>query len=203
MKSPAFPAALLVLVPVAASFVVHQEPKPAEASSKKPDPSKDPVREFARPGPEHKVLGGRVGKWNALVRVWNEPGGQPSFDTGTAEIRWILGERYIEETFEGTLLGQPFHGVGFTGFDNIKEKYFTTWMDSGGTGVLHSEGTFDAASQSVTYAGECPDANEWTYVKCRTVEKMIDADLWTAQMYTPGPDGKDFLCLDIAYRRAK
>ena len=136
-------------------------------------------------------------------RLWNEPGNQPSFDAGTAEIKWILGGRYLEVAYAGTFLGGPFQGIGHTGFDNIEEKYFTTWIDSAGTGVLHSEGTFDAATQSITYTGECPDANEWKYVKCRTVEKTIDADHWTQQMYTPGPDGKDFLCMDIAYTRAK
>jgi hypothetical protein len=203
MKSPAFPAALLMLIPVAASFVVHQEQKPADAGARKDVPTRDPMREFARPGPDHEVLEGRVGKWNTLVRLWNEPGNQPSFDKGTAEIRWILGGRYLEEIYEGTLLGEPFQGRGFTGFDNLKEKYFTTWIDNAGTGVLHSEGTFDAASQSVTYAGECPDTTEWKYVRSRTVEKGIDADHWTAQMYTPGPDGKDFLCMEIAYTRAR
>ena len=200
MKSLSFPAALLIAV--ATSFAFQEPKKPADAGARK-DPARDPLREFARPGPAHKVLESRVGKWTTLLRLWNDPGNQPSFDTGTAEIKWILGGRYLELTYEGTFLREPFHGVGHTGFDNLKEKYVSTWIDNAGTGINHSEGTFDPATQSITYTGECPDTTEWKYVKCRTVEKMTDADHWAQQMYTPGPDGRDFLCVDIAYTRAK
>jgi len=203
MKSLSFAAALSCLIVLATSFALQAQKKPVEAHARKNASIKDPTKAFATPCADHVALETRVGKWTTLLRMWNDPATQPSFDTGTAEIRWILGGRYLESTYEGTFLGGRFSGLGLTGFDNIKEKYVTTWIDDAGTGILHSEGTFDAATQTITYTGECPDANDWTYVKSRTVEKTIDADHWTQQIYTPGPDGADFLCMDIAYTRVR
>jgi len=198
-----FCIAALLLIPVNATFAFRQEKKPAEAVAPKDDPALAKMKEFATPGPAHKVLDGKVGKWNAQVKGWTQPGAQPTTDTGTAEIKWIMDGRYLEDTFKGTFMGAPFHGRGITGFDNLKKKYFATWIDTAGTGIMHSEGTFDSASKTFTYMGECPDCMAGKYVKSRTIDKLVDADHWTMQMYSPGPDGKEFMSMEIAYTRAK
>jgi hypothetical protein len=191
----------LILIAVATSFAFQSRSRPAEARSEEERPEWDPMREFAGPDPPQGARG-RVGKWTTCSGC-GKSRKPASFDAGTAEVRWILGERYLEVDYDGTILREPFQGVGHTGFDNLKQKYVSTWIDNAGTGISHSEGTFDAATQSITYAGECPDTNEWKYVECRTVEKQIDADHWAQQMYTAGPDGREFLCVDITYTRAK
>lgn len=124
-------------------------------------------------------------------------------ETGTAEVKWIMGGRYIEDTFTGTFMGEPFQGRGITGFDNIKKKYVSTWIDSASTGVMHNEGAFDAGTKTFTFMGECPDPMTWKFVKSRTTNKMVDADHWTMQMYSPGPDGKEFMSMEITYTRMK
>jgi hypothetical protein len=68
---------------------------------------------------------------------------------------------------------------------------------------MHSEGTFDASTKTFTLMGESPDCMAGKYVKSRTVDKMVDADHWTMQMYSQGPDGKEFMGMEIAYTRAK
>lgn len=202
MKSQ-FCIATLLLIPVGASFAFHQEKKPTEAVAPKDDPAMAKMKEFATPGPAHKVLDAKVGKWTAQVKVWMEPGKAPETSTGTAESKWILGGRYVEDTFTGTFMGQPFHGRGITGFDNLKKKYVTTWIDDAGTGIMHSEGTFDAPTKTFTYMGESPDCMAGKYVKSRAIDRMVDADHWTMQMYAPGPDGKEYMGMEIAYTRAK
>lgn len=202
MKSHSCIAALL-LIPVGASFALRQETKPTEAVAPRDDPAMAKMKEFATPGPAHKVLDTKVGKWTAQMKLWMEPGKAPTTSTGTAESKWILGGRYVEDTFTGTFMGEPFHGRGVTGFDNLKKKYVTTWIDDAGTGIMHSEGTFDAATKTFTYTGESPDCMAGKYVKSRAIDRMVDADHWTMQMYSPGPDGKEFMNMEIAYTRAK
>ena len=48
----------------------------------------------------------------------------------------ILGGRYLEQRYEGTMMGQPFSGIGVTGFDNYKKKFVSTWVDSMGTAIM-------------------------------------------------------------------
>lgn len=201
MKSQ-FCIAALLLIPVGASFAYHQEKKATDAAAAKDDPMMAKMKEFATPGPAHKVLEGRVGKWSAQMKTM-EPGKEPTMSTGTSEVKWILGGRFLEDTFTGTFMGEPFHGRGMTGFDNMKKKYVSTWIDTAGTGITMSEGMFDAGTKTFTYTGECPDCMAGKYVKSRTVDKMVDADHWTMQMYTPGPDGKEAMSMEISYTRTK
>ena len=202
MKSQ-FCIAALLLIPVSTAFTLRQEKKPTDAVATKDDPAMAKMKELAKPGPAHKVLEAKVGKWNAQVKSWMEPGAQPMTETGTSEIKWIMDGRYIEDTFKGTMMGEPFQGRGLTGYDNIKKKYFSTWIDTMTTGMMHGEGTFDAASKTFTFMGECPDCMSGKYVKTRTIDKQADADHWTFQMYSPGPDGKEYMSMEIAYTRAK
>ena len=66
--------------------------------------------------------------------------GRPAQEsTGTSENKMILGGRYLEQHYDGTMMGQPFCGIGY-GFDNYKKKYVATWIDSMGTGILVTTG---------------------------------------------------------------
>ena len=42
------------------------------------------------------------------------------------------------------MMGQPFSGVGIDGYDNLRKKYVTTWIDTMGTGIFSMEGTASA-----------------------------------------------------------
>ena len=198
--------AALLVIPVGAafaSFASVQEKKPAEAAAATDDPALAKMKEFATPGPAHKVLESKVGKWTAKVKIWMEPGKNPETSDGTCESKWILGGRFVEDNFTGIFMGKPFQGRGLTGYDNIKKKYVSSWIDDAATSILYSEGSYDAASKTFTYSGDTPDCMAGKYVKSRTVDKMVDADHWTMQMYSPGPDGKEYMSMEIAYSRAK
>ena len=47
----------------------------------------------------------------------------------------------MEERFTGNFLDCPFQGRGTTGYDNIKQKYVLSWVDSMSTGILSCEGS--------------------------------------------------------------
>lgn len=111
--------------------------------------------------------------------------------------------RYVEDTTESEFMGQPFHGKGLVGYDNLKKKYVSTWIDNAGTGVMTGEGTYDASRKTWNYTSESPDVMTGKYIKTRAVEKIVDNDHWTMQMYQPGPDGREFVGLEIHYTRVR
>jgi len=41
---------------------------------------------FMTPGPEHAMLGNKVGRWNAVVRMWMDPTQPPVESTATSEV---------------------------------------------------------------------------------------------------------------------
>src|SRR5688572_163038 len=51
----------------------------------------------ATPGEAHKKLDGMVGTWNTEIKMWMMPGSDPMTSSGTAENRWVLGGRYVEQ----------------------------------------------------------------------------------------------------------
>lgn len=195
--------AALLLVPVGTAFGLHQQKKATEATAPVDDPMMVKWTEFMTPGAAHRQLNHKVGKWTGKTTLWMEPAGTPTESTCTAEFTWILGDRYLQDKTSGDFNGQPFQGIGTTGFDNMKKKYVSTWIDNMGTGFMVSEGTYDAASKTFNFMGSAPDVMQGKYVKSRSVEKIIDTDHWVLEMFSTAADGKEFKNMEIKYARAK
>jgi hypothetical protein len=164
----------------------------------------DPMAEMmqaAAPGDAHKKLDVFAGTWTAKVSMWMAPGTDPAVSEGTSKARWVMGGRYLEQTFSGTFMGMPFEGMGHTGYDNVKKQYWGTWMDNFSTGMSLSTGTGDG--KNWTFAGSMPDptTGKDTVVESRLT--VIDADHHTMEMWMPGPDGKPFKTMEAAYTRKK
>jgi hypothetical protein len=112
-------------------------------------------QEYATPSAGHKPLESLVGEWNVEARYWmGGQGDSPMSSKGTAKVRWILGNRYLQEEFSGEMMQMPFQGMGITGYDNFKKKYVSTWIDSMGTGLFTSEGTADEGGKVLTFTGK-------------------------------------------------
>jgi hypothetical protein len=158
---------------------------------------------FSTPGPDHKVLDTLVGKWTTHVKWWMDPAAAPQESDGSCETKWIMEGRYLQESDKGTAMGKPFEGMGLTGFDNLKKKYVGSWIDNCGTGIMSSEGAFDAAKKTITFTSQGPDLAMTKYVPMRMVDVLVDADTHRMEMYGPDKSGKEFKTLEVAYTRAK
>lgn len=153
------------------------------------------------PGDAHKTLNAFAGTWNAKVTSWMAPGADPMVMEGTSESRWVMGGRYLEERFNGTFMGMPFEGLGYTGYDNVKNQYWGTWMDNMSTGMMMLTGGYDGKAWS--FSGTMPDP--MTGKDSAITSKMVitDADHHTMEMWAPAPDGKNYKMMEIAYSRKK
>lgn len=184
---PLIAIALVSLGAVGAAFAL-QDPKEMEAMM---------------PNANHKVLDFMVGKWKGKMSLYMAPGMPPAESELNAEVKSIMGGRYLHDNTSGTFMGMPFEGMGTSGYDNLKKKYVFTWIDNFGTGIMAGEGTWDAAKKSLTYTTSMPDAASGKYAAARMVDTMVDADNWKMEMYATGPDGKEGLAFRIEYKRAK
>lgn len=161
----------------------------------------DAWQKFATPGPSHKALEGMIGTWTAEVTSWMKPGAPPMKSTGTSENHWVLGGRWVEQRFTGSFMAQPFEGIGYTGYDNYKKKYMGTWMDNMSTMVMASEGTFDPAGKMMTSMSMMDDVMTGKATKVKSVVTVTDANNHVFEMWSAGPDGKDFKNMEIRYSR--
>ncbi len=183
-------------------------PAPAQPGKKdaaKPaQPSEDmlqQIKKAAEPGEAHRVLKAFEGKWNGKVTCTNCFTGETETSDGTAVSTWILGNRFLRQEWKGNFMGEPFEGISHFGYDNVKQQYVSTWIDSMGTGVMLSTGKYDPAARKFTLTGTFPDPTTGKDTTARQVITIVDDNTHKMEMWSPGPDGKEAKMMEIVYTR--
>ncbi len=186
----------LVFLAAGAAFAAD-EPMTAEEKAQM-----GKMKALMAPAAAHKALEAFVGKWNYASEFWQSPDGKPEETAGTAEHTMIYGGRFLKQEVRGTWMGEPFEGMGITGFDNIRGQYQTIWIDSMATGMMSMSGQYDLATQTLSQSGtnSCPLTGEKDR-RGRSEWKVTDADHNTYVAYLAGPDGKQFKAMEIRYER--
>jgi hypothetical protein len=197
------PATLLVFMLLVASLVIADTPKPVDKAAQQ-KAAMDAMMRAATPGDAHKKLNAMVGTFDAKIKMWMEPGAPPMESTGKAVNEWVLGGRYVQQRFDGTFMGQPFSGIGYTGYDNVRHMYTGTWMDSMSTSMMNSSGGDPDASGKVwRFSAMSMDPVSGEPVNIDERMTLIDNDHQVFEMYGPGPDGSNFKMMEITYTRKK
>ena len=152
------------------------------------------------PAEGHSRLKPLVGSWHAKGVFTMGPGAPPETSDGTSEHRWVLGGRFLEQRYQSQLMGMPFEGLGFTGYDNVRGKYVGAWMDTFSTGIMPSVGVGKPKASGFDSVSECLEPSGKKVVfDCKI--KMIDNDHHTWEMWSKGPNGKRYRAMLIEYTR--
>jgi len=158
-------------------------------------------QKISAPSRAHRKLDVFAGVWAARVSFWMDPSLPPETSEGTFEQKWMFDGRFLQQTYRGELMGKPFSGLGYLGYDNYLKKYISTWMDSAGTTIYTRTGRFDSEGKTLTLTGEVDD-----YVRGRTVAvrdrmTVVSPSELVYETWEPGPDGQDFKVLEVRYTR--
>ncbi len=158
-------------------------------------------QKMAIPGEPHKLFASLAGSWTTHMKEWMEPGKPPMESTGSAEMKMLLGGRFLYQEITGQMMGQPFSGIGIDAYDNIRKKYVTAWMDSMATGIFLMEGTATLEGRTITLTGQ-HEAPGGGHMNHRAVWKLVDANTQTFVMYGTHPGGKEEMkMMEITYKR--
>jgi hypothetical protein len=156
----------------------------------------------ATPGPQHEMLKKMAGEWNAKVTSQMDPSQPAQVEQSTSTFTMLMDGRYCQEVTSGQMMGQPFSGMGLTGYDNVLGKYVSTWVDNFGTGIMTSVGTPDASGKVITWIGTMSDPVAGKPTKERMVTTIKDDDHHTFEMYGTPPGGKkEMKMMTIEYSR--
>ncbi len=196
-----------VMTIVSAAVCVLLSVSPALAKDKKADKKMDQQammelwQKLAQPGEPHKLFASVAGNYTTHTKEWMEPGKPPVEADGTSESKMLLDGRFLYQEYHGSMMGQPFSGIGIDAYDNMTKKYVTAWMDSMGTGIFIMEGTASPDGKTITLKGSHPEPGGGK-MSHRAVWKIQDADNQTFEMYgTHGHGGKEMKFLEIVYTR--
>src|SRR5438105_1524597 len=184
---------------------------PSKAASTAPSAEEmKQMMDMAKLNENHKLLATTAGTWSYTVKMWMDPAGKPTESTGTATRKAIMDGRYVSGEYtgkfkmpgaDGKMTEMNFIGMSMDGYDNVKKKFVSGWVDNMGTGIMTMDGTYDAATKTFTYTGEyemMPGMKE----KVRQEIKMPDNDHMVMEYYEDRGQG-EAKTMEISYTRKK
>ena len=158
------------------------------------------MMEAGMTGPQQAQLKAMEGSWDTRVTMWMGP--EPTSAAGKSVNRVIMDGRFIQTDYSGDFMGEKFTGIGYTGYDNLRKKFVSTWMDSMSTGIYLTYGSYDAASATYTYVGDMPDyVDPSKTFKVRETVKIDSADQHTMQWFETRGDKPEAKTMEIVYKR--
>ena len=185
----------------------------ATGATGQPDPQEmmKQMMEMSKLNENHKLLADMNGNWNFAIKMWMspDPNAKAQESKGTATRKSAMGGRFVTMDVtgkmqmpgeDGKMKDMQFKGMGIEGYDNVKKKFVSSWIDNMGTGIQFSEGTYDPATKTFTFASEM-EPTPGMKMPVREVLKMTDKDHMQMEWYeTHG--GQEKKTMEIAYTRA-
>ena len=155
------------------------------------------------PGEGQKKLAPMIGTFDVKIRTWVSPASQPVESTGTMISAWVLEGRYVQSMLSGQVGGEPFHGIGYIGYDNVEKVYQTAWMDTGSTGMTWYKGNLDASGKSAIMKASVanPITAKSTPLELRLT---IEGDSGhVTEIWGKGLGAKMFKLMELRYTKVK
>jgi hypothetical protein len=177
--------------------------KAADAKAATPIEGTPEWEKMQQPGKEHERLKALAGEFDAEVKWWMAPGGEAQSSKGKEKGEMILGGRYLQTHYQGEMMGKPFAGTMIMGYDNLKKKYLSTWVDNTSTGIMLAEGTADESGKVITMVAEIQDAATGKMEKFKQVTKIVDDKTHSFEMIVMPPGAPEFKVMEIRYKRVK
>lgn len=155
------------------------------------------------PGAHHEALAAMVGTWDVAITMWEKQGAPPSNFKGSSEQRLVLGGRWVEQRFRGEVMGMPFEGLGYFGYDNVRGRFLGTWMDSMSTSMMTMEGEPQKEKGVFRSAGSMADPLSGRQLRLEDETRVVSPDRLESTMWLEGKDGKMFKHMEFVYTRKK
>lgn len=166
-----------------------------------------------KPGPHHQKLENLVGSWETTTKMWWGGPNSPAVETtGTSEVKWVLGGRFLMEEHHGQMMmpdasGQmkpiPYDGIGLTGYNNTQNMYQSVWVSNADTGVLTMKGGMDPSGKLLRMYGEMDETMLDVYGRyVKYVMRFIDKDTRVFEIIDLHA-GDDYKVIEITYKRKK
>jgi hypothetical protein len=200
-----------VTSPPAASALSAAQPTSGTGQPPNPQEMMKQMMEMSKLNENHKLLADMNGSWNYTIKMWMnpDPNAKPQESKGTATRKSAMGGRYFTMDVtgklqmpgeDGKMKDMQFKGMALEGYDNVKKKFVSSWIDNMGTGIQYSEGTYDPATKTFTFTSEM-EMMPGMKTPVREVLKMTDKDHIMMEWYeTHG--GQEKKTMEIAYTRA-
>jgi len=155
--------------------------------------------ELMSPGEHHD--------WKTTTEMWMEgrgAGGESMTEHGKASFEMDFGDRYLRQTYQGTMMGMPYTGEGMLGYDNHAGVYQNTWISTMSTAMLISEGHAHQDGKGMTLYGTMDEPTMNMNRKMVVyVTRVVDEDTFTFEIRDPHIGGEDNTVVELTYERVE
>lgn len=150
----------------------------------------------------HHFLARLAGNWRGTSKLWLEPGKLADESSMVATIQLLLEGRFALYLYQGSIEGEPQHGMFTFGYNTALEQFEASWVDSfhTSTGIMFCTGAAGENGFSVT--GSYPDPTggpDWGW---RTEVELLDDEL-TITAYNIAPEGEEAKATEAKLTRIK
>ncbi len=157
-------------------------------------------RQMPQPTREHRLLKDHVGTWKVACTFFMDPS-QPPMEAEATETIEMLGEFWTRSDFSADLGGFSILGSAQLGFDPVKGKWVSTWIDNGMPHLFYFEGDLDESAGALEMKGTGPSPVDGSQTTYRTVEIALGPDERTLDMYFTLPSGDEVQMFTYRYKR--
>ena len=170
------------------------------------------MMEMSKMNENHKLLSSLDGNWNYAIKMWMnpDPNAKPQESKGMATRKSMMGGRYVMMDVsgkfqmpgaDGKMKEVQFKGMGLEGYDNVKKKFVSSWIDNMGTGIEFFEGDYDPATKTFNFTGEM-EPMPGMKSQVREVLKLTDNNHMMLEWYE-NQGGQEKKTMEIAYTRKR
>src|SRR5688572_32377872 len=81
-------------------------------------------------GSPHHFLAQLVGSWTGTTKLWLEPDVISDESPVLGSIHLVLEGRFAIYLYQGSIEGEPQHGMFTFGYNTLTDQYEASWVDS-------------------------------------------------------------------------
>jgi len=154
-------------------------------------------------GSPHHFLASLAGGWAGTSKLWLEPDKLADESPALGTITLVLEGRFAIYLYQGSIEGEPQHGMFTFGYNTVTDQYEAAWVDSfhNNAAIMFCVGSAREGGFSVL--GSHPDPTggpDWGW--CTEVE-LIDKDHLTITAYNIDPEGGEGKAVESKLTRVK
>ena len=154
-------------------------------------------------GSPHHFLSQLAGGWSGIARLWLEPDTLADESPVVGTIQLVLEARFALYLYQGSIEGEPQHGMFTFGYNTITDQYEASWVDSfhNNTAIMFCVGK--PTENGFYVIGSYPDPTggpDWGW---RTEVELLDHDHLVISAYNIMPEGEEAKATEARLTRIK